>query len=90
MAFYIFILKIMMKIHVKLSATLREHVPGYDPEKGMEVEIAGGASALDLAARLNIPAADIKFVMLNGRYRPMWTILEPNDRVAYFPAVGGG
>lgn len=79
-----------MKIHVKLSSTLRGHVPGYDPEKGLEIEIGAGASALDLAARLNLPAREIKFVMLNGRCRAMQTILEPNDRVAYFPAVGGG
>lgn len=81
-----------MKIFVKLSTTLRQYLPGYDPEKGLELELDSGVetSALDLANHLGIPVSEIKFVMLNGRYQPMRTVLRADDRVAYFPAVGGG
>ncbi len=81
-----------MKIFVKLSTTLRQYLPQYDPEKGLELDIDSGTqiSALDLAGQLGIPIGEIKFVMLNGRYQPIQTALHPDDRVAYFPAVGGG
>lgn len=84
--------ELYMKIFVKLSTTLRQYLPGYDPEKGLEIDLDSGKeiSALDLANQLGIPVGEIKFVMLNGRYQPMKTALQPNDRVAYFPAVGGG
>lgn len=81
-----------MKVHVKLSTTLRQYVPNYNPEKGLDLELSpsGETSAESLAQKLSVPLSEIKFVMLNGRCQPMTTILRDNDRVAYFPAVGGG
>ena len=81
-----------MQIHVRLSTTLRRYVAGYDPEQGMWMDLAPGeqASALDLARRLGLPDKEIKFIILNGRNQPILTILKDNDRLAYFPAVGGG
>ena len=81
-----------MNVHVKLSTTLRKYVPDYNPEKGLDVELpgAGETTAEALANRLAVPVSEIKFVMLNGRSRPLNTILTENDRGAYFPAVGGG
>lgn len=79
-------------MHVKLSSTLRRYVPDYNPENGLDIEINPGDSptALDLATRLGLPPEEIKFVMLNGRYVKIETKLAPADRLAYFPAVGGG
>lgn len=79
-----------MEIEVRLSSTLRDYVAGYDPEAGMAVSIAENTSALDLANRLGLPPKKIKFVMLNGKHAPVETILRAGDRLAYFPAVGGG
>lgn len=81
-----------MNVHVKLSTTLRKYVLGYNPEKGLEVELPkpGETTAEALANSLAVPLSEIKFVMLNGRYQPLDTVLKENDRVAYFPAVGGG
>lgn len=81
-----------MPIHVKLSTTLRKYVQDYDPETGLDLEIPepGLTTAADIANYLTVPLPEIKFLMLNGRCRPLDTILQENDRVAYFPAVGGG
>ena len=81
-----------MNVHVKLSTTLRAYVPDYEPEKGLIKDIAllGKTTAASLANALSIPLGEIKFVMINGRYVPLDTVLRENDRVAYFPAVGGG
>ena len=81
-----------MRNYVKISSTLRKYVPGYAPEKGLDVQLPDEPPlrAADLAARLNLPLEEIKFVMINGRAVKMDTVLAPDDRVAFFPAVGGG
>ena len=81
-----------MSVLVKLSTTLRDCVPGYDPVAGMEVDISahGELSAEGLAAVIGIPRAEIKIVMVNGRQSALPTAVRDGDRVAYFPAVGGG
>ena len=79
-----------MKVDVKISTTLRQYVPGYNPDTGIEQEIAPGTTILDLAQILGIPPGEIKFVMVNGRYQPLETLLGSGDRIAYFPAIGGG
>lgn len=80
-------------MHIKISSTLRPYVPQYDPAKGLVLGsgFAGpNPTATTLAEALGIPLAEIKFVMINGRQMPMDTALGEDDRVAYFPAVGGG
>lgn len=81
-----------MPLHVKLSATLRPYVPDYDPEKGLDLDLdySSPVTAADIAVRLGVPPEEIKFIMLNGRCMAMDTPLNPGDRLAFFPAVGGG
>jgi molybdopterin converting factor small subunit len=43
-----------------------------------------------LAAVIGIPRSEIKIVMVNGRQSALSTLVRDGDRVAYFPAVGGG
>lgn len=82
----------MIKVHVKISSTLRKHVPDYDPEKGLSLKIDPAATPdlASLAQVLGLPVGEIKFAMLNGHYQPLETMLKSKDRVAFFPAVGGG
>lgn len=79
-----------MRVHVKLSTTLRDCVPGYDPEAGLEVEAPDGSTAEDLARRIGLPLEPIKIVMINGRQKTLADGAADGDRVAFFPAVGGG
>ena len=81
-----------MSVLVKLSTTLRDCVPGYDPVTGLEVAISahGELTAESLAGVIGIPLSEIKIVMVNGRQSALSTPVRDGDRVAYFPAVGGG
>lgn len=79
-----------MSVHIILSTTLRDFVPGYQPAKGMEMECGDFRDANELAVKLGLPLEEIKIVMINGRKEPMETAIKDGDRIAYFPAVGGG
>jgi len=79
-----------MALQVLLAATLRKYFPDYDHAAGLEVQIQPGTTVKELAARLNLPVADIKLIMINGRAGNWDTVLQGDERVALFPPVGGG
>ena len=79
-----------MKLTVKLSTTLRDYVPDYVPETGLQVEMPEGSTVAQLAQHLGLPPQDIKIVLVNGRPQQVDDLMRDGDRIAYFPAVGGG
>lgn len=82
-----------MSVQIKLSTTLRDCVPGYIPEQGLIVEPADAETILtagELALRIGLPLEEIKIIMINGRQSETASPVRDGDRVAYFPAVGGG
>ena len=79
-----------MSILVKLSTTLRDYVPGYDPEAGITLDAPEDATAADVARMVGLPLEEIKIVMVNGRHSEADDAMRDGDRVAFFPAVGGG
>ncbi len=79
-----------MHILVKLSTTLRDCVPGYDPESGLRMEVPEGESVAGMVRRLGLPPEEIKIIMVNGRQYGADRTLRDGDRLALFPAVGGG
>ena len=76
-----------MRILVKLSTTLRDHVPDYKPTLN---DVPEGTTVAEIVKRLNIPEKEIKIIMVNSRQSPLEAELHDNDRLALFPAVGGG
>ena len=79
-----------MQVLIKLSTTLREYVPEYTPSPGIFLPLSGNETVLDVALTLGLPPTEIKIVMVNGRHASLDTTVQDGDRVAYFPAVGGG
>lgn len=82
-----------MSIQIRLSTTLRDLVPGYDPESGLVFELKEGESSLaarDVARRMGIPPEEITIVMINSRQSDLDGTVNDGDRVAFFPPVGGG
>ena len=79
-----------MSVLVKLSTSLREHVPGYDPINGLQVAVNGTSTPLALAQSLNLPEDEITIIMVNGLHAALDTPVHDGDRVAFFPPVGGG
>lgn len=79
-----------MPFHVRLSTTLRDRVPGYSPADGINTDIPLPATVRDLAESLGLPLGEIAIIMVNGMHADLDTALADGDRVALFPAVGGG
>lgn len=79
-----------MSVHVKLSTTLRLVVPDYDPALGLTVDMPEQTTVRDIAARIGLEEGAVKIIMVNGRHASFETSLKSGDRVAFFPAVGGG
>ena len=65
----------MMRVKVKLFGPLSQKFPGYDPVKGLEVEIPDGARVKDLLAHLGIPETKGGVAAVEGM------ILHPEDPV---------
>jgi sulfur-carrier protein len=79
-----------MALKVFLSSTLRKYHPGYEPAVGIDVQLEDGISVVALLRNLKIPQKSVKIVMVNGVSAPFDYRLEGNERVAFFPPVGGG
>ena len=79
-----------MPLLIKLSATLREKFPGYDPLAGLDLAPVPGETVAGLLARLSLAPEDVKVIMVNGRAADLQAPLADGDRVGLFPAVGGG
>jgi len=75
---------------VFLSSSLREFIPGYDPSSGLELKDVKGISIAELCRKLEIPIDKIKIVMVNGRKEDMNYMIQGNERLGFFPPVGGG
>ncbi len=79
-----------MAVLVKLSATLRAHVPDYDPMAGLLIEPDGLETVGGLVRRIGVPADEIKIILLNGRAATLDAPVADGDRLGLFPPVGGG
>lgn len=84
-----------MKATLKLFATLAAFLPAEARrEHRTEVDLAEGASALDLIERFRVPPAQCAMVLLNGvfvaRADLAATVLREGDVLAIWPPVGGG
>jgi sulfur carrier protein ThiS len=79
-----------MPLQVFLNATLRRYVPGYDPYKGLILEIPPGAPVSHIICRLGLPAEEVTLIMVNGVRQPPDFTLQGGERLGLFPPIGGG
>lgn len=79
-----------MALQVFLAATLRKCVPDYDGAVGHRIEVDSGATIRDVALRLGLPLEEVKLIMLNGVSAGWDSVLQGDERLAFFPPVGGG
>lgn len=79
-----------MALKIMLAATLRRYVPGYDGAVGLDMDVDTGTTVRDVARKLSIPEDEVKLIMVDGVGKKWETPLEGNERVAFFPPVGGG
>ena len=81
-----------MKITVRSASVLRDHLPcGRSPA---EIEVAEGASAIDVMNQLGLPLDEPYLVMLNGELLAgearAGVSLKDGDTLGVFPPLKGG
>jgi len=79
-----------MNIDVHLYATLAEFLPAGAADRTCRLEFDAGARVSDIIERLGIPEKSVKLIFVNGVHAAKTTKVKDNDRVGFFPPVGGG
>jgi molybdopterin synthase sulfur carrier subunit len=79
-----------MGLQIFINATLRNHVPGYNPHQGLNLEIQPGTSVAQVMARLGLPAKEVTLIMVDGRRQEADYLLQGGERLGLFPPIGGG
>ncbi len=80
----------MIKIEVRVFATLRKHLPELGIGEAKPIKLPEGTTFAELCDQLGLPFDEVKIIMRNGIQTEMDEIIADGDRVAYIPAVGGG
>ena len=74
-----------MTVEVKLFATFRD-----DNFKKKTIEMPDGCTVAEILKDLKIEFDQIGILLVNGLRAGMEQVLEENDVLAVFPAIGGG
>ncbi len=80
----------IIKIEVRVFATLRRYLPELGVGEAKNIEISEGTTFEMLHRQLALPRDEIKIIMRNGLQTEMEEVIRDGDRIAYIPAVGGG
>ncbi len=82
-----------MRISVRTAGLLGQHLPPGSEKNRAEIEIAEGATPLDVRARLGFPEGAY-LVSVNGTAVPIArraeTVLQDGDDLALMPPLKGG
>ena len=80
----------MIRVNVKLFATLRRYFPDYDPSKGIDVEMNEGVMVEDLLRTLSLSTNEAKNVFVNGISKKITDLIHDQDQVKIFTLIVGG
>ena len=79
-----------MKVRIKLYGTLSLRVRGYEHSRGIEIELAEGATVKDLLDHLKISESQGAVVTIGGRIRKAGDKIPDGVHARVFQSVGGG
>jgi sulfur carrier protein ThiS len=79
-----------MKVLIKVFSVLRDYVPDYNPQKGVETELPDGSTVTDLLSHLGIPMSKVPVVTCNGRVLQPADIIHEDSTFHIFQPVAGG
>jgi len=80
----------LIKVEVRLYATLRRYAPQLKIGEALELDFKEGSMVKHIYERLNMRIEEVKRVIVNGIARDNDYVLSNGDRVAIFPPVAGG
>ncbi len=83
-------LKNVMRVTVKLFASLVRYSAGSLPGTPFLVSLPESSCVQQLVDKLGIPGEETKVAFVNGLIRDMDWVLQPEDEVGLFPPIGGG
>lgn len=83
-----------MRVNVKLYATLSDYLPGGSRNNRVEVEVADGATVVEVLQPFGLPARLTHLVLVNGTFVPpderAGKTLDDGDVLAVWPPIAGG
>ena len=79
-----------MKLRVRLFGTLGGSMPGYDPLRGLEIQLPDGARVADLLAELGFSPREAAVVSVDNRIARPDQALAPGCLVRVLQAMYGG
>ncbi len=84
-----------MKITFKLFASLTDYLPAaVRTSNQVELEVADGATILQIIAPFSLPEKMVHLVLINGKYIApedrATHALQPDDVLAIWPPIAGG
>lgn len=79
-----------MKVRVELFGPFRQRVEGYDPERGLVLEVPEKAEVRDLLSLLGVPAARGGMVVSECRVLRPDAPLKEGMVLSVFPVISGG
>jgi molybdopterin converting factor small subunit len=79
-----------MAIEVRLFTTLREYLPPGSVDGVYHYELEGKEIVRDLVNRLNLPFPQVHLIIINGEQGSLDSEIKDDDRIGFFPPVGGG
>ena len=79
-----------MKVKLEVFGSMRHHLPGYDLERGLEVQVPAGTTLTGLFAQLNLPVSASNMVTVDNRLAEEDEPLTDGASVLVLPYVGGG
>ena len=80
----------MITVEVVLYASLSKYHPSGSGSAPFFVKVEEDSTTLELLAKLQIPAEEIKQFFVKNKRQGLDYVLKDGDRVAVFPPVGGG
>jgi molybdopterin converting factor small subunit len=79
-----------MKLRVMLFGTLRSRMRGYDPGKGIEIDMTSGSTVEEMVRCLGLSPDEAGVVLVKGVCKRFSEPLEDGDEVNIFQPIGGG
>jgi sulfur carrier protein ThiS len=80
-----------IQITIRLLASYRRYLPpDHDARGGYMRDVRPGTRVAGVLTELPIPANDVYTFFVNGRHASRDQVLDENDVLSIFPAIGGG
>ncbi len=73
-----------------LFDTLGSRIPGYDPGRGIEIDMTAGSTGERMLLCLGLSPEGARVVLVKGVCRKLTEPLEDLDEVNIFQPIGGG